>query len=124
MPNNNSSAGKPPNFPLTYFSQLPTAVDRDTFEQIKTSSPSAETHPNVFAWFYLVKRFSDAVRATWGGAAAGGKQDKKPAQAKKEDKPKGGDDDMDLFGDDDEEDEVSSLFNRCKRYTFMRSIGS
>jgi len=87
---------------------------------MKTATPSAETHPNVFAWFYLVKRFTDTVRATWGGAAAGGKPAAKPAASKKEDKPKaGGDDDMDLFGEDEEEDEVSSLFNSSKRYSCM-----
>lgn len=54
------------------FRQLPTAQDRDTYEQMKNETPSAETHPNVFAWFCLIKRFTDAVRATWGGAAAAG----------------------------------------------------
>lgn len=78
--------------------------------------PSAETHPNVFSWFILVRRFTDAVRATWGGAAAGGKQQQaKPAQAKaepkkEEAKPAAADDDMDLFGDDDDADTVSLYY--------------
>jgi hypothetical protein len=88
---------------------------------LKSSSPSAETHPNVFAWFYLVKRFTDDVKKTWGGAAAG-KQEKKPAQGKKEEKPKAEGDDVDLFGDDDEEDEVSSYLIGLKIYHWY--IGS
>ena len=96
-----------------FFSQLPTGADKDTFEQIKSSPPSTETHPNLFAWFYLVAKFTDNVRNSW--AAAGGQAkgaEKKPAAAptkkedKKEEKPKD-DDDMDLFGDDTEEDAVS-----------------
>jgi len=52
----------------------------------------------------LVNRFTDAVRAQWGGAApAKGAAQKAPA--KKEDKPaetkKAEEDDMDLFGDDE-----------------------
>jgi hypothetical protein len=95
-----------------YYRQLPTNADREAYELVKSSPPSAGTHPNTFAWFVLVGRFSDAVRATWTGAQAapakGG--DKKPAakvEAKKEE-PKveekaAADDDMDLFGDDDDE---------------------
>merc|ERR1712127_740679 len=33
--------------------QAPTAADKDAFEAMKSASPSAETHPNVFAWFCL-----------------------------------------------------------------------
>ena len=83
--------------------QTPTAADKDAFEALKKTTISPETHPNVFAWFSLVFKFSDAIKGTWpaGGAAAkggkkGGKKEAKPA--KKED------DDLDLFGDDDEED--------------------
>jgi len=93
---------------------LPTAVDRETFEKMKDTIPAAETHPNVFAWFCLVRRFTDAVRGTWAGAAAAGKQEKK---ATKEEKPKAAaDDEMDLFGDDEEVDVVSLLLNRSERY--------
>lgn len=81
---------------------------------MKSAPPSAETHPNTFAWFSLVGRFADSVRSTWGGAAPA-KAGAKPAAAKeapKEEAPKdNGDDDMDLFGDD-EPDEVSFIFNR------------
>lgn len=53
------------------FSQLPNEKDKEAFEKVKTAPPSAESHPNTFAWFILVSKFTDAVRGTWG--AAGGK---------------------------------------------------
>lgn len=70
---------------------------------MKNSAISAETHPNTFAWFCLVQRFHETVRATW--AAAQAKGDKKPAakqEAKKEEPKKEADDEFDLFGDEDE----------------------
>ncbi len=84
---------------------------------MKGAAPSAATHPNTFAWFVLIHRFSDNLRKTWTGAAAQAAPakgvDKKAAPAKKEEPKKEeatkkkDDDDMDLFGDDDEEDLVS-----------------
>ena len=101
------------NFTHSSYSQLPTAADRDTYEQVKNSPPSSDTHPNLFAWYYLVAKFTDNVRNSWaaaGGAAKGGDKKaadtKKPEAKKEEAKPKD-DDDMDLFGDDDAEDPVS-----------------
>ena len=94
------------------FSQLPGAVDRETYQQLKSHKLTTDANPNVFAWFYLVAKFAETTQATWGGAAAtGGKQEKKAAPAKTEEKPKAAaakeeDDDMDLFGDE-EETEVS-----------------
>jgi hypothetical protein len=90
---------------------------------LKSTPPSAQTHPHTFAWFILVGRFVESVRATWGaGQAAPAKGEKKAAVAKpevKKEEPKkeeakkpAADDDMDLFGDDDEDDEVSLLLNR------------
>ena len=55
------------------YRQQPTAVDRETFEQLKSSPPSAESHPNTFAWFTLVQRFTETVRGTWGGQAPAAK---------------------------------------------------
>lgn len=79
---------------------------------MKSAPPSAETHPNTFAWFSLVGRFHDSVRTSWGGAAPA-KAGAKPAakEAPKEAPKASEDDDMDLFGDD-EPDEVSFIFNR------------
>ena len=85
--------------------QTPTAADKEAFEALKTTTISPETHPNVFAWFSLCFKFSDAIKATWpaGGAAAKGGKKGGKKEAKKEVK-KDDDDDMDLFGDDNEED--------------------
>ena len=79
---------------------------------MKNTVPSPATHPNTFAWWVLVHRFSDAIRNSWAGAqpaaAKGGDKKATPAPAKKEEAPKKkDDDDMDLFGDDDEDDAVS-----------------
>ena len=68
---------------------------------------NAETHPNTFAWFALVSKFSDKVKATWaaGGAPAAKGKDGKGKGGKKE-APKKKDDDVDmddLFGDDDDD---------------------
>ena len=83
------------------YSQAPTAADKEAFEALKKSTPSAETHPHVFAWFCLCSKFSDAVKNSWTGADAGGAKGAKKAAAPKGAK-KADDDDLDLFGDDDE----------------------
>ena len=48
---------------------------KDDADQVKSlgDAPSAATHPNAFAWYTLVGRFSEDVRGTWTAAA--------PAQA-------------------------------------------
>ena len=102
---------------LFVYRQQPTNADREAWEIVKANVPSAATHPNTFAWFVLVNRFSDAARNSWTGAQAapakGGKAAPTKVEApKKEEKPKAADDDMDLFGDDDEDDKVS---NRVRR---------
>merc|ERR1712153_247268 len=81
--------------------QSPSAADKDAFEALsKAGNISAETHPNVFAWFTLVSKFSDAAKKTWAAAAAGGAAKKGgKKEAKKEEK-----DDMDdLFGSDSDD---------------------
>lgn len=101
---------------MIIFSQQPTSADREAYEALKNTPPSAATHPNTFAWWVLIHRFSDAAKATWTGAqpaapAKGGKTAAAPAKKeepkKEEPKKKAADDDMDLFGDDDEDDAVS-----------------
>ena len=89
--------------------QQPTAADKEAYEQLKSNPPSAQTHPNTFAWFVLVGRFTDAVRNSWtaGGQQAAPakvvKQQAKKEEPKKEEAPaKKEEDEMDLFGDDDE----------------------
>lgn len=88
--------------------QMPTAADKEAFEALsKSGMISAETHPNVFAWFTLVSKFSDAVKNTWaaGGAdKAGAKGGKGKAKGGKKDTKKEEKDDMDdLFGSDDDD---------------------
>lgn len=90
--------------------QQPTAEDKEAYESLKSGTVSAETHPHTFAWFCLVFKFSDAVKASWPAAGAGGKKDGGKAKGGKDKGAKGGkkeakkEDDMDmddLFGDDD-----------------------
>ena len=90
--------------------QTPTSADKDAFEALsKAGMVNAETHPNTFAWFALVSKFSDKVKATWaagGGAAAekGGKGKQKGGKGKEAPKKKEEDVEMDdLFGDDDDD---------------------
>ena len=82
--------------------QLPSSADREAFEGCAVPSPA--THPNTFAWWCLVAKFTPAVRATWTGAAAapakgGAKKAEAPKAAKKAEE-----DEFDPFaegGDDD-----------------------
>lgn len=96
--------------PYLYYRQQPSNADREAYEAVKSAPPTAATHPNTFAWFVLVQRFSDAARSAWAGAAQAAPAKKAAAPAKKEEaKPaKADDDEMDLFGDDDEADAVST----------------
>jgi len=93
--------------------QMPTAADKEAFEAVsKAGMISAETHPNVFAWFTLVSKFSDAVKNTWaaGGADKGGAKGGKGEGGKggKKDEKKKEEVDMDdLFGDDDDDGEAA-----------------
>ena len=90
--------------------QTPSNADTDAFTKLVESDLRADTHPNVFAWFTLVYKFSEAVRNSWTAAAAGGAKGGKGGKAEKGGK-KGGkkeakkedDDDMDLFGSDEDD---------------------
>ena len=88
--------------------QTPSAADKEAFEGLKGQNISAETHPNVFAWFFLTSKFSDAIMKSWpaAGAAAGGKPAKggKGGKGGKKEAKKEEEDLDDLFGDDNEED--------------------
>ena len=69
------------------YRQQPTAADKEAWEVVKANVPSAATHPNTFAWFVLVNRFSDAARNSWAAAqAAAPAKGKAAAPAKKEEK--------------------------------------
>jgi elongation factor 1-beta len=90
--------------------QSPTTADKEAFEAMKGQNISAETHPNVFAWFFLVSKFSDAIMKAWPapGAATGGKNAAAKGGKGKKEAKKEEDDDMDLFGDDNEEDAAAA----------------
>ena len=101
------------------FRQLPTNADREAYELVKTAAPTAAAHPNTFAWFVLVGRFSEVARNTWAGPQAAAPKQAKAAAPKKEEAPKveeapkkeaaaADEDEMDLFGSDNEEENVSS----------------
>ena len=86
--------------------QTPTSADKDAFEALsKAGMVNAETHPNVFAWFALVSKFSDKVKATWaaGGAPAAGGKGKGKGGKKEAPKKEAELDEDDLFGDDDDD---------------------
>lgn len=87
--------------------QQPTGADREAFDDL-SGAPNAKTHPNTFAWFVLMSKFSPAVRESWAGgkpAKEGKKQEKKEAPPKKEEKKKA-DDDFDPFADEEEDEEA------------------
>lgn len=92
--------------------QQPSNADKEAFDQVKTSPPSAETHPHTFAWFVLVQRFHDTVRASWaapaGAAPKGGDKKGAKQEAKKEEPKKetADEDDFDPFADNGD-DEVT-----------------
>jgi hypothetical protein len=84
------------------------------------------THPHTFAWYILVGRFNETVRATWSAPAGAAKKGEKAPAAKKEAEKKveekpADDDELDLFGDDSEEDsDVSLIFNRTELISLYR----
>ena len=97
--------------------QLPSSADREGFESL-SGVPSPATHPNTFAWWCLVAKFTPAVRASWTGAAAApakGGAKKADAPAKTEAKPaKKDDDDFDPFADEGEEDKAAAEALKAK----------
>ena len=100
--------------------QLPSGEDRTAWEGLNGEVPSPDTHPNTFAWWALVSRFTADVRSGWkdsGAAAAAGKGGKKGAAKKeapkKEEKKAAAaedDDDFDPFAEGGDDDEVSDEF--------------
>jgi len=44
-------------------------ADHVAYEEIKNTPPRPDHHPNTFAWYSLVSKFSPAIRATWKGDA-------------------------------------------------------
>ena len=92
--------------------QLPSSADKDAFEGLAVPNPA--THPNTFAWWCLVAKFTPAVRASWTGAAAapakgGAKKAEAPAKAAKKD-----DDEFDPFADEGEDDKAAAEALKAK----------
>ena len=63
------------------------------------SQPDANNYGNLYAWFSIISKFSESVRAKWPAAPKEEKVEKKAAAKAEED-------DLDLFGSGSE-DEVS-----------------
>ena len=49
--------------------QMPSKDDKEEFANLNGKAPNVDTHPNAFAWFSLVGKFTDAVKDTWTAAA-------------------------------------------------------
>ena len=49
--------------------QQPSKDDAESYVALG-SAPVCDTHPNAFAWYALVGRFTEAVRGSWAAAAA------------------------------------------------------
>jgi len=83
------------------------AADAQAFEEIKGTPPRAETHPATFAWYAMVSKFNDKIRATWKGDAvvpAPTHFSKKPAgEASKNEE-----DEFDPFAEDAEADAAAA----------------
>ena len=49
--------------------QQPSKEDADEFKGL-AGVPNVDTHPNTFAWYSLVNKFTEAVRGTWAAGSA------------------------------------------------------
>ena len=49
--------------------QQPSKEDADEFKGLD-GVPNVDTHPNTFAWYSLVNKFTEAVRGTWAAGSA------------------------------------------------------
>ena len=52
--------------------QQPSKEDAEEFAKLGGKLPNCDSHPNTYAWYSLVSKFTDAVRSTWTAAAAAG----------------------------------------------------
>lgn len=91
------------------------AADREAYDDIKDTPPNVELQPNLFAWYALVSRFSDSIKATWTGEAANAAPAKRATAKKTDDGASaaaaGGDDvEFDPFAEGgDDEDAAAQL---------------
>lgn len=49
--------------------QQPSKEDAEKFTAMGANAPNVETHPEAFAWYTLIGRFSQEVRDSWTAAA-------------------------------------------------------
>ena len=101
----------------------PSKDDHEKFTALAGNAPNPETTPEAFAWYQLVGRFSEEVRASWTAAAppqaadgkkgggkqqaAGGKKGGKKG-GKEAAKPAAAEDDFDPFAEDAEADAAAA----------------
>ena len=50
--------------------QQPSKEDAEQFVALGGSAPNVDFHPNAFAWYCMVSRFTEAKRSTWAAAPA------------------------------------------------------
>ena len=93
----------------------PSAADREAIEAMP-SPPNPATHPNTFAWWCLVAKFTPTVRAQWAGAkaAAPAKAAPKKEAEKEEVKAAAAEEEFDPFADDEPEDEEAEKAKQAR----------
>ena len=83
------------------------AADAQAFDEIKDTPPNPELQPNLFAWYALVSKFTDTIRASWTGDAVNPAPAKRATTKKAEEKKPAEEEEFDPFaegGDDDDGD--------------------
>ena len=70
--------------------QQPSKEDAEQFVALGGSAPNVDFHPNAFAWYCMVSRFTEAKRGTWAAAKAAPASAPVAAAADKGGKKKGG----------------------------------
>lgn len=43
----------------------PTSIDAEQFAGMNNNIPDVDTHPNAYAWYSFVSKFSEKVRQSW-----------------------------------------------------------
>ena len=82
------------------------AADHLAYEEIKSTPPRAESHPATFAWYAMIGKFSEKIRATWKrDAVVKAPETKKAAKATP---AAAAEDEFDPFADDPEADAAAA----------------
>ena len=50
--------------------QQPSKDDAAEFTGLSGAIPNVDTHPNAFAWYAMVGKFTDTVKSNWAAGAA------------------------------------------------------